>query len=303
MTLAGWLSLYGTVAAMLLPVFACAGVGAVWGLRKLEYPGHFVSVLATTVSTPALVFHTLVTTRLDNAQLLQIGGAVIAGLLVAIVLGVIGLRLAGLPPRALGPTVTFSNVGNLGLPVAQLAFGDSGLAVAVAFFAVASVIQHTIGVSVLQGAGGKSRSWPRGVALACLGAIAVRASGVALAPPLLESVRLIGSLAVPLMLLSLGYALVTVERSGLRRGAMVGVIRVVVGLATGWIVTSLIPLPPLVGQVLALQFAMPAAVVSYLYADRYTDYGDVAAGGVLVSTALFVVLSPLLFWLAGAAGA
>ena len=35
---------------------------------------------------------------------------------------------------------------------------------------------------------------------------------------------------------------------------------------------------------LTLQMAMPCAVVSYMYARRYTDLGDTAAGAVLVST-------------------
>ena len=48
---------------------------------------------------------------------------------------------------------------------------------------------------------------------ACLLAVVLRATDVAAPAPVLESVRLVGSLVVPLML-SLGYALVTVSRAG-----------------------------------------------------------------------------------------
>lgn len=296
-----WLGRYGALASLLLPVFACAAVGAAWGLRRRAYPGEFIAVLSTSVTTPALVFHTLLTTRLDNAQLAQIAGAVLFSLALAAGFGTIALRLLGLPALALAPTVTFPNAGNLGLPVAQLAFGDTGLAVAVAFFAIASITQHTLGPVLLSRVRTTSpRNWPRGMVLTCATALALRAAGLQPPPPVLESAWLIGSLSVPLMLLSLGYALVTVDRAGLGRGSVVGAIRLIAGAAAGFAVTRLLDLPPLVASVMALQSMLPVAVVSYLYADRYTDQGPVAAGAVLASTLLFVLLSPVMLWSVGA---
>jgi predicted permease len=305
MTLTLWLGLYASVAALLLPVAACAGIGAFWGWKKRSYPGEFIATVATAVATPALVFHTLVTTRLDNALLLQVLGAGLAGLALAALMAAIVLRVAGLPVGPLVPTATFPNAGNLGLPVAQLAFGETGLAVAVAFFTVCSVMQHTLAAWWLGRVGSDSptrprAAWPRGVTVACLLAVAARLSGVAVPEPVLASARLVGSLAVPLMLLSLGYALVTVSRAGIGQGSVLGVVRLATGLAAGLLITLLFDLPPMVASVMQLQLLMPVAVVNYLYAERFTRFGDLAAGAVLVSTALFVLLSPLLLWWSGA---
>lgn len=219
-----WLGVYAHVATLLLPVVCCAGVGAVWGVRKLTYPAEFIAMLATVVSTPA---------------------------------------------RTLGPAATFPNTGNLGLPIAQLAFGDTGLAVAVAVavFAVNSLVQHTLGVWVMSRGGNRSQPqpWPKGVMFACRLAVVLRAADVAAPAPVLESARLVGSLAVPLMLLSLGYALVTVSRAGIRQGAVLGAMRLLIGLLAGALVIHLINLPPLVAGVMTLQFAMPvAAAVQHL---------------------------------------
>lgn len=295
-----WLGVYAHVVTLLLPVVCCAGIGAAWAVRKQAYPAEFIATLATVVSTPALVFHTLTTTRLDNAQLLEVGGATLLGLAIAAALSALALRAVKMPARTLGPAMTFPNAGNLGLPIAQLAFGETGLAVAIAFFAINSIVQHTLGVWVTSRGVDQAHPWPRGVIVSCLLAVACRVAGATPPAPVLESARLVGSLAVPLMLLSLGYALATVSRAGIRQGAVLGAMRLVVGVLAGALVVHALHLPPLVGGVMTLQLAMPVAVVSSIYVQRFSSYGDVAAGAVLVSTAAFVVLCPLLIWFANA---
>ncbi len=298
MTIGVWLDVYAYVATLLLPIVCCASVGAFFGMRQLNYPAEFIAMLATVVSTPAMVFHTLMTTRLDNTQLLEVSSATLLGLAFAALLSGVALRTLNLPARTLGPTITFPNTGNLGLPVAQLAFGNTGLAVAVAFFAVNSLVQHTLGVWVMSRGGNRSDPLPKGIMCACLLVIVLRAADIAAPAPVLESARLVGSLAVPLMLLNLGYALVTVSRSGIRKGSVLGALRLLIGLIAGALVIHLMDLTPLVASVMTLQFAMPVAIVNCIYVQRFSTYGDVAAGAVLVSTSTFVALCPLLIWLA-----
>lgn len=182
---------------------------------------------------------------------------------------------------------------------ALLFFGDTGLVVAVAFFAIAAMVQHTLGPAVLSRAAPSRQAFPLGVFLACGVVVLLRVAQMDLPQPVLESARLIGSLSVPLMLLSLGHALVTVNRTGLRRGCVVGVIRLLAGFAAGITVTNVLELAPPVASVISLQLMLPVAVVSYIYAQRYTEHGEVAAGAVFVSTVLFVVLSPVALWRLG----
>lgn len=296
MTGQGWLAAYAHIASLLLPVACCASIGAFWARSGKSYPGEFVAHLATVVSTPALVFHTLVATKLDDARLLEVGAAALVGLAVAAAASSCALAVFKLPVRTLTAAATFPNAGNLGLPVAYLVFGEVGMAVAITFFAVNSVVQHTLGVWFTSRGGAHGQRWPKGVAIACVLALAARASAMPVPTPVLESARLIGSLAVPLMLLSLGYALATVSRSGLGRGAVLGAIRLLAGLLGGAAVVYLLGLPPLTAAVVALQLVMPVAVVSAIYVQRFSSEGDVAAGAVLVSTVVFLALCPL--WIA-----
>jgi malate permease and related proteins len=298
----GLAGIYLAVGTMLLPVVACAAVGVEWGRRKIAYPVGFVSTLVTCVSVPGLVFHTLMTTRLSQDTIFTVALAAALGIAVMGALSAVLLRLWGLPVRALVPTSTFPNAGNLGLPLSQLAFGDAGLSVAVTFFAVCSFLQHTVGVRILASSKGQTGSWVNPVMLAAVLSVVLRAFRVDAPPWMLESSRLLGTLTVPLMLISLGYTLVTITRSGIRTGAGVGMIRLAVGILGGTLVVKLLHLPPNIAGVTLFQMMMPVAVVNYMYAQRFTDHAEIAAGAVLGSTACFLALCPLAFWYVGALG-
>lgn len=293
-----WLSAYVQLFALLTPVIACTSIGAVWAAKKIDYPARFVSVLVTSVSTPCLVFSTLVSTRLDNAVLLQVSGTALAALLTMSLVAALLLRMCKLSLRGFLPAAVFPNAGNLGLPLSQLTFGDDGLAVAVTIFAVFSLVQHTFGVAYLGWVNPKKegaiRTFPYGATLVAVLAVCVRVFDVQVPIVILKSAQLVGSLSIPLMLISLGHALMTVSHRGVKEGAWLAGVRLCVGLLASAALVSVFELPPMVNSVLVLITGMPVAVVSFMYADRLTHNGETVAGSVLVSTLVFVVLSPLL---------
>ncbi len=302
-----WFASYVQLLALLTPVIVCTGIGVVWTAKKLDYPARFISVLVTSVSTPCLVFSTLVSTRLDNAVLLQVSGTAIMALLVMGLVAALLLRLCKLSLRGFLPAAVFPNAGNLGLPLAQLSFGDDGLAVAVTIFAVFSLVQHTFGVAYLGWVNpkkeGAMRVFPYGATLVAVLAVLVRMFDWQVPVAVLKSTQLVGSLSIPLMLISLGNALMTVSHRSVKEGAWLAGVRLSVGLLAGAILVFAFHLPPMVNSVLVLMMSMPVAVVSFMYADRLTHNGETVAGAVLVSTLLFMVLSPLLMGWAGWMGA
>lgn len=302
-----WLTAYLQLFALLTPVIACASIGVVWAAKKIDYPGRFVSVLVTSVSTPCLVFSTLVTTRLDNALLLQVTGTAILALLGMGLVAAFLLRLCKLSLRGFLPAAVFPNAGNLGLPLSQLTLGDDGLAIAVTVFAVFSLVQHTLGVAYLGWVNPKKegalRTFPYGATLVAVVAVWVRVFDWHVPATLLKSAQLVGSLSIPLMLISLGHALMTVSHRGVKQGAWLAAVRLSVGFVASAALVFALDLPPMVNSVLVLMMGMPVAVVSFMYADRLTHNGETVAGSVLVSTVVFVVLSPLLMGWSGRMGA
>ena len=299
--MSGLLGLYLSTFAKLAPLLACAGVGFVWARREQPFAGTFVTMLVTAVATPALVFHTLVTAKLDSQMIIEIFIASFVGLMLVGLLCLVGLRMMKLPVRSFFQTAWIPNAGNLGIPVSQIAFGDAGLPVAVAFFAVSTFLTHTVGVKILTGSSA-GRAWKNPGLLARVLAVLVRTIDLSLPVWVLSSFQLVGSITVPLMLLSLGYSLFQIPRSGLRTGAAITAVRFVAGWIAGAMVFHLSGLDPLLAGVISLQLSMPCAVASYMFAARYSDRGNDSAGAVLISTVLFVAAAPLMFWLASGGG-
>ena len=286
---------YLSAIVLMLPLLSCVGIGLFWGKRDLPFGGNFITTLVTSVTTPALVFHTFVTTHLDDRALADVAAATLIALLLCALISAALLKAWKLPVRSLLPTAFQPNAGNLGLPISQLAFGDAGLSVAVAFFAVSSFVMHTIAVRMLPGVNTKG-SWKSPILLASVVAVALRLLDVPVPAWIIETARMLGAVTVPLMLLSLGHALALIPSNGMHDGAKVGAIRLVAGLLTGLAVAWAMDLEPVLAGALTLQMAMPCAVVSYMYARRYTPLGDTAAGAVLVSTVVFLLLAPLMLW-------
>ena len=72
---------YLSAIVLMLPLLFCVGIGVYWGKRDLPFGGSFITTLVTSVTTPALVFHTFVTTRLDDRALADVAAATVLALL------------------------------------------------------------------------------------------------------------------------------------------------------------------------------------------------------------------------------
>ena len=135
---------------VVLPVFLMAGVGAL--MRRLRsVAADSISQFTLYVFAPALVFNSMATTALSLEQLGRIALFVVCLAAVTYL-----LALAISLPLRLGREMTagfllatiFMNVGNYGLPVALLGFGQEGLEFAVVFFVCQATLGGTLAVFI-----------------------------------------------------------------------------------------------------------------------------------------------------------
>ena len=284
------------IATVLFPVVLCALLGAIWAHTRTGYDSDFVSRLVLNIGAPCLMLSVLGQVDIDPQVF---GQTALACVLVTVLMtlpGIIVPRMLGDSVRTYLPSFLFPNVGNMGLPVCMLAFGEQGLALALAFFMMLSVAHFPVGILL---AGGKDAGGLSGVArmpimYAILLSVILVISGVRLPEFLNNAVALIGGMTIPLMLITLGVSLYGLQVSGWGKAFLYSLIRILGGLAAGLLVCWFMELEGVARGVVLIQSSMPVAVFNYLFAVRYNKEPGAVAGLVVVSTFLSFAFLPVL---------
>ena len=287
------MSIVLTVLEIVAPVFLLAAVGFVWVKMGIEYRTRFVTQMAMTLAVPCLVFTALQDTKIDPASLQALSLAAILAYAGVTIAAFAMVRLMGLSQRTYLAPITFGNTGNLGLPLALFAFGAEGLGYAVVVFAIMAIYSFTFGVWVVAGGGSplKALKEPM-VAATVLGALFLW-QGWHTPPFLTNTLELIGQMAIPLMLITLGVALARLSPKSILLPTIVSAAKIGLCIAIAWGVGRWFALPPVAFGVLVVQISTPVAVTSYLLAEKYGADSDTVAGLVVISTLISVITLPL----------
>ena len=283
-----------TVLEIVAPVFLLAAVGFVWVKLGYEYRVEFVTRFAMTLSVPCLIFTALMGTQVDATALaaLSLASLVAYGLVTA---AMWLLVWAGrLDRRTFLAPLIFGNTGNLGLPLALFAFGDVGLGYAVAVFAVMAIISFTFGIWLVSDGGSLTKVIREPlVAATLLGALFLW-QGWQTPTFLTNALELIGQMAIPMMLITLGVAVARLKPNALGLATLLAGLKYAICAGCAAVVGLWFGLEPVALAVLVVQIATPVAVTSYLLAEKYGADSDSVAGLVVVSTLMSVVTLPLI---------
>lgn len=275
-----------------VPVFALGLIGFLWARRGVDFEMEFVTRLVLNFSLPALLFATLAKTDISPAAIVEIAGAGAFAYLASGVVMFLVLKLFGLSIQTWWSASMFGNTGNIGLPLCLFAFGDEGLALAMVVFALAIALQFSVGLRVLAGPGKLGEVLKQPIVYAAILGVGVALTGIEFPELILRPMALVGQIAIPLMLITLGVSIAKLEPGQTGRAALVTVLRLVV-LAAGAVGAGLLfDLSPLPFGVLVLELITPAAVSMYMMTARYGSEPGAIAGLVLISTAASLVLIP-----------
>jgi predicted permease len=282
------------LAAILIPIFMTVAIGYGWERSGVNFPTEFVTRSTVYILTPCLVFATM--TGLD-ISLIAYSRVALATILVLVSVGILGvvlLKLKGLPLRAFLPPILIPNSGNLGLPLGLFAFGETGLALAIASYTIYALVQYTVGQLIA--AGRFSYKIVLRQPLIYSAIVSLIFLMTATTPPewALNTTKLIGGAAIPLNLLALGVALARLEIFSLQNSIYVSVLRLGLGLLVALAITEALDLDPVIRGVVILQSTGPAALFSYLWAQLYGNSPEQVAGVVMISTLFSLATLPLL---------
>jgi hypothetical protein len=282
-----------TILEIVAPVFLLAGVGFLWIKLGFEYRIKFVTQLAMTIGVPALVFTSLQKSEVDPHSLSIVSLAAMVAYLIVTVVAYLVVIVFKIDLRTYLAPLIFGNTGNLGLPLAYFAFGDEGFGYALVIFALMGVYSFTFGIWIVSGGGSPAKVIKEPVVAATLLGALFLWQGWTTPTFLTNTLELVGQMAIPLMLITLGVALARMSPRNIVVPSILSIGKITVCVAIAWIVGLWFNLPPVAFGVLVLQVSTPVAVTSYLLAEKYGADANGVAGLVVASTLLAVVTLPL----------
>lgn len=284
--------------AVMAPVLTGAGLGYLWIRLGQPYPVEFVTRLVFNIGTPALIIASLANAEIDAGN---VGRTMLAAALVITAMAAatpLMARLLGKEWRVVLAPMMYPNTGNMGLPVVLYAFGSAGFAYGITVMVTVSLFQFTVG-SVMASRDNPLRTLVRTPTVyAIVISLTLLLTDTALPLWLANSVDLISGFTVPLMLITLGVSLASIQVRSLKSGVGFSLLRIPVAAALAWGIGALLGLPAMAQGILVLQMSMPVAVFNYLFAQKARREPEYVASLVFCSTLLSLLYLPLLLaWL------
>jgi malate permease and related proteins len=280
--------------SIIAPVFVCAALGFAWARSGKPIATTTLSDLVLYVGAPCLIFDTLVTTEVDRAALSQMSGLALTLIFGTVVTNALVLRLLGWPVRNyLGP-LTFANTGNLGIPICYFAFGESGLALAVAYFSTSFMVHSLAGDFIFAGKRSMRPLLTSPLFYAALLSVFVLVFELRVPTTVVRTTSLLGGLTIPLMLITLGVSLSNLKAARFDRSLVLSGLRIGVGLGVALVIATWLGLEGTTRGVFVLEASMPVGVLNYVFAQRYDREPVQIASLVLTSTLVGLLSIPLI---------
>ena len=280
------------LAGIILPVFSIIALGWLYAWR-VKPDMTMVNRISMNVLAPALIFSALASKDFDLAA----NGVLIVGS-VGVVLGS-GLlawpfaRLIHADLRTFVPPMMFNNCGNMGLPLAVLAYGAAGFSPMVALFTISNLLHFTLGTWIIDHDArfGSLLRNPMVVSTVLGFAFAV------VQPPLPEwltvAIKLVGDALIPMMLLSLGVRLYEATLGDWHIGVVGGIVCPLTGIAMAALLARVLGLDPTQQGLLILFGSLPPAVLNFMVAEQFGQEPGKVASIVLIGNLLAVLFVPL----------
>lgn len=284
------------ILAIIFPIFAIVAAGWMYARYRQSRGGidmTFANQLNMEVFVPALVFAALASKSFDLAAYDRLALGALALMLGSGALSWGVALLLRAQPKTFVPPMMFTNSGNMGLPLMVLAFGEVALPAAVVLFFVENVLHYTLGTWLLDHQARLWNLWRVPVIFAALVALAINLSGFELWQPLYLAIKLVGDVAIPLLLFSLGVRLAVSTWSDVRIGVVGAVVCPATGMLLAWLLSPLLGLNASDAAMLMVFGALPPAVLNYVFAERYRQEPAKVASIVMIGNLGALVFVPL----------
>jgi predicted permease len=277
---------------IVFPLVAVVSVG-VWAGRRHQPEMDVANQLNMDYFLPALVLGVLVKGDVHISEFSRLGLGTFLLVAASGLAGLITARLSRTSPKTIVPSMMFNNCGNLGLPLAVLAFGEDAMPAAVVMFLVSNMLHFSFGAWFLNHKARLRDLWKVPVLLATVVGLGLNLAEVPVWAPLMTAIRMLGEVSIPLMMFALGVRLAQMTLAEFHLGLLIAVVRPVAGIALAYAVGWSLNLTGIQHAQLIVFGALPPAVLNYMFAERYSQEPEKVASMVLIGNVASLVFIPL----------
>ncbi|MCP5381104.1 MAG: AEC family transporter [Kordiimonadaceae bacterium] len=276
------------------PVFLLALAGFFWVRLGYDYPTEFVTRLNMNFGAPCLVFVGILNMGNDLTTMTTFMFASAIAITVMLIVATLFVFATGLPRRGYIIALSSSNCGNMGIPLCLFAFGQPGMSLAIAYFAVGSFFQFTVSLFISHGNMNASSLFRISFLWGIAAALVFILTGITPPKWIMNTTELLAGVTVPLMLLTLGASLATLKVIKLGKIISIGLLKIAFGMAIGIVTATYFGFEGVTRNVLIMQMSMPVAVFSYLLASKYNRNPEEVASLIMTTTLTSFITVPLM---------
>jgi predicted permease len=254
------------------------------------------------IGVPALVFVSLLGKEIVLADagrmwvssfIIQLGCLAVAWLV---------FRLIRRKHSGLYVAISMMNTVNIPFPVIFLAYGAEGLAAATLFYIPNVILLYTLGIYIMAGKRWKDNVKEvlrQPVVYAAVLGLILNFTNAKVPVLIFNSLDFVSKMAIPLVLLVLGYNLSRARMTSFPTTLLACFLRMGVGVAIGLGIVTALNIDGMFRSVIILDAAMPAAATSAILATKYQNEAEMVSSVVFLTTLVSLVSIPFLLHLLG----
>ncbi|THE10528.1 AEC family transporter [Bacillus timonensis] len=295
---------------IVLPAFLIFGAGFI-GQKMLHLNVKSISTMALYLMTPFLTFETFYSNKLNIDYFYMFSFSV---LLIIILLGVtlftgwlMKMDKAHMSAMLLG--TLFPNSGNYGAPVVLFAYGTQAFNYAVILMVIHGLLINSIGIFIASYGGQKSATIKNAVTsvvkmpnlYGVILGVSFQLLHLKLPSTIVDSVSLVGSAAIPTIMLILGMQLAEIKPQKLeyRYFGTVTLTRMVASPLIATILVIFMPVSDTIKNVFILLAAMPVAANVTMLAVQFDAKPNLVSLTTLITTIISLLTIPLTLFFLG----
>ncbi|MFW2515829.1 AEC family transporter [Aliarcobacter butzleri] len=283
----------------LMPIVILIIIGYYWKKKELPFDKDMISSLIMNLGTPALLIASINNKDLTSENIITIlvyGTIIIA---ICTILTITYLKFENKPIRPFLQSFIFPNTGGLGIPIVYVLLGQTAFVYAITFSVLINIYHFTIGLWLSNSSLNLKKALQTPVLYALVLALAFKGTNTQV-PFIIEDVcKMLGGIVIPLLLIAFGSSLIGIKIGQNIKAVRMGVVRVILGFLVVYTIFYFGNFEPVLIYTLLIQYSMPIATTSYLFALRFNGPSDEIAVMTASSTIAILFLLPIIIYVIG----